>query len=129
TRQHWLDVNTNRMRPARGPFETTEGRRAVTLDGRPLLVYEHEDDLVRGFAAMYRFLAREGDALLAAGSPFDQFRHADVRFIYRSTSLYAVVLDRLRNADLLRDGADRSIEIEQLAVAALSGAKDDNRTG
>src|SRR5262249_50197569 len=52
-----------------------------------------------------------------------------VRFIYRNTTLYLAVLDSLNRPGLLRDGADRSIEIEHLAVAALSTAKFDDRDG
>src|SRR5262249_22249230 len=54
---------------------------------------------------------------------------ARARFVYRKTSTYGAIQDRLHQPDLLRDGADRSIEIEQLAVAALAGEAADGRAG
>ena len=129
TWQRWFLVNTDRMRLGRGPFEEGPTRRAALTNGKPLRVYDHESELVEGFAAMYRFLVRERNALLAPESPFQSLRNAQVRFVYRNTELYSAILDRLNEPDLLRDGADRSLEIEQLAVVALIGEKFDGRSG
>jgi type 2 lantibiotic biosynthesis protein LanM len=129
TWQRWLLVNTDRMRLGRGSLEEGPTPRAALSNGQPLRVFEYESDLVDGFAAMYRFLVRERNTLLSPESPFQSLRNAQVRFVYRNTELYSTILDRLNEPDLLRDGAERSLEIEQLAVAALIGEKFDGRSG
>src|SRR5207247_5736796 len=53
----------------------------------------------------------------------------ETRCGYRRTSVYGVLLDSLKKPEFLRDGADRSIEIEKLAVAALVGVNMDGRSG
>jgi type 2 lantibiotic biosynthesis protein LanM len=121
TRTRWVHVNEDRMRLERVPGDATP----PALAGSKGRVEEHERELVEGFAAMHRFLARVRGTLLDGA----HLRRAEVRFVHRSTSLYALVLERLRDPQLLRDGSVWSIEIEQLAVSALRAATADGRTG
>lgn len=125
----WVDVNTDRMRITRVPPAPERGPAAATGQGFSRSVYQHEAELVSGFEAMYRFLASHQHELLHPDSPFQRLRGASVRFVYRNTAIYAAILDRLTRPEFLRDGAERSIEIEELAYAALSGERFDGRSG
>jgi type 2 lantibiotic biosynthesis protein LanM len=124
----WVDVNTDRMRITRMP-PPLEQKPAAREGGLSRSVYQHEAELIRGFEAMYRFLASHRNDLLLPDSPFQRLRCAAVRFVYRSTGVYAAILDCLTRPEFLRDGAERSIEIEELAYAALSGERFDGRPG
>src|SRR5206468_453973 len=67
------------------------------------------------------------DELLAERGPLRRFRGLKLRFILRATRTYAQLARRLLRPEFLRDGADRSIEMDRLARAfALhyAGAQD-----
>ena len=125
----WTAINTDRMRLVRQPIVYQPKPRAARADGTPLRVVEHEEEVVAGFEAMYRFLMREREALLTDGSPFEQLKAARVRFVIRNTGVYAAMLERLRQPELLRDGADRSLAIEALARSAVINETADGRGG
>ena len=127
--RRWINVNTDSMRVVREAFRSAPDPATATNESGSLRVYEHEAEVVRGFEAMYRFLMRERGALLAPGGPLERLGDAQVRFVYRNTAVYLAVLDRLTHPDLLRDGVDRSIEIESLAAPALSNKAVDGRPG
>jgi type 2 lantibiotic biosynthesis protein LanM len=129
TYEGWIFVNTDRMKLARRSREVAPAPRAALAGGGVLRVYEYEADLVRGFEEMYRFLVRERASLLADGSPFCELRRAEVRFVHRNTSLYSHVLRLLQQPRFCRDGAERSIQIEQLALLSLRNAALDGRPG
>jgi type 2 lantibiotic biosynthesis protein LanM len=125
----WTAINTDRMRLVRQRIVYQPRPRAAKADGTPLRVAEHEGELVAGFEAMYRFLMREREALLAGGSPFQRLKDARVRFVIRNTGVYAAMLERLRQPELLRDGADRSLAIEALARSGVINETADGRGG
>jgi lantibiotic modifying enzyme len=80
---------------------------------------DYEDELVTGFEAMYRFLQHERTSLSKPDSPFHKLSGVAVRFADRHTAQYSDVVNTLRHPDLCRDGADRSLQIERLALARL----------
>jgi type 2 lantibiotic biosynthesis protein LanM len=125
----WADVNTDRMRLVRFVPPRERNPAASTDAGLPRAVSQREGELVTGFQAMYKFLASHRDQLLLPASPFQQLRGATVRFVYRNTAIYAAVLDRLTTPRYFRDGAERSIEIEELAYGALAAERCDGRPG
>src|SRR5262249_10262663 len=127
--KHWVFVNTDRMQLVRGPVDDNPPPRAALTDGTPLHVYDYEAELINGFEQIYRFLVRERGALLAPDSPFQRLSCAKVRFVHRHTTVYSALLDRLRQPDFLRDGLDRSLEIERLAFAAFNENACDGRSG
>ena len=74
--------------------------------------------MVEGFRRMYRFLLDHRDALLGA-EPLRELAREQVRFVFRATSVYWLILHNLRHRRYLRDGADRSIGLEQLGRAQV----------
>ena len=129
TVRRWLFPNTDQMKRVTVPLDSSPSPRAAMAGGAPLQVSDYETELVHGFQSTYRWLIRERKVLLSDKSPLRQLAQVRARFVYRKTSTYGAIQDRLNQPDLLRDGADRSIEIEQLAVAALVGEAADGRAG
>ena len=117
--QKWEHVNTDRM-----TLEYTQGRMQgqasiPRMAETPLTLAEYGDDLVTGFRQMYQFLTEQRDALLAPDSPLHELGRQQVRFIFRGTRIYGLILKQLTTPVHLRDGADQSILLELLARAGL----------
>ena len=74
--------------------------------------------MVEGFKRMYRFLLDRRDALLGS-DPLLELAREQVRFVFRTTRVYALILRNLQNRRYLRDGVDRSIQLEQLGRAQV----------
>jgi type 2 lantibiotic biosynthesis protein LanM len=129
TSMGWVFVNTDRMKLAPLPNESKPAPRAAMANGEPLRVYEYEEELVSGFEAMYRFLRTKRQFLAGPDGPLQRLRGVQVRFVHRNTSLYSLVLSLLRKDHFCRDGVDRSLQIEQLALACLTGEAADGRPG
>lgn len=115
----WGNPNTDFMRIVRRRIDPERAGNVPRLGDENQHAGDHVDALVGGFAAMYRLLLDRREALVASGllSPLE---HQPVRFLFRQTSLYAMLLDRLLHPRYLRDGADRFIQIEVLARPLLS---------
>lgn len=96
--------------PKSGPF----------LDEIKLELENYHEDLVNGFQQMYRFLMERRSLLLAPDSPLTKLGDQVVRFIFRNTSTYASVLQQSLNPKFLRDGAERSIQLDILSRPMLS---------
>ena len=123
----WVDVNTDRMRLEMLPLDALLPPRAMWGNGRPISMSQHADVLVHGFEAMYRCLSAHRAELLESSSRLMQLRPARIRIVHRNTSVYDALLNDLRSPDLLREGIDRSLHLERLAVAALQAQADDGR--
>jgi type 2 lantibiotic biosynthesis protein LanM len=76
---------------------------------------EHVEDLVRGFEEMYRLLVRHRAVLRADDGPLSAFRDQRVRWVFRPTEQYGQILRRSVAPECLRNGCDRSIEIDHLS--------------
>jgi type 2 lantibiotic biosynthesis protein LanM len=114
----WVRINTDRM-ALEFAFAKLRARGNVpTLDDVPLSLQEHSPQVVEGFRRMYRFLLDHRDALLGA-DPLRELAGEQVRFVFRATRVYGLILRKVRHRRYLRDGADRSIQLEQLGLAQV----------
>src|SRR5512144_30385 len=123
----WEHVNTDRMTLQYGPVKGGVPANGPTLDGAPLSLGEHTAEVVVGFQRMYRFLLDQRAALLSAESPLSELGRQQVRFVYRATHVYFSIAQRLLHPRYLRDGAERSIQLELLgrSVVPLEGPSRD----
>lgn len=112
-RPRWVRTNTDRMTLEPGAAAHRSRTNIPRLGEVPLRLQDHGPELVAGFRAMYTFLVEHRDALLAS-EPMQDLARQQVRFVFRPTGIYDRILYRLRLPRLLRDGAERSIELEQL---------------
>jgi hypothetical protein len=76
---------------------------------------EHLDALRRGFATAYRCFLASRDELSADDAVRAALSGLELRVLLRDTRTYARLLLYLLQPELLRNGLDRSIEIEWLA--------------
>lgn len=110
----------------RGPSGTADNgnhtERTVNLPvlhGRPIPAGEQQTALIAGFTDMYRFLMDRKQELLGADSPFTAFADQPVRIILRPTAVYRAALNRALHPNFLKEGIDRSIELETLRRPVL----------
>lgn len=109
----WVSINTDRMALKQAPMTLPARANVPVLDDVPLGLHDHGPQLVDGFRRMYRFLFDHRKAL-AKSDMLRELARQEVRFVYRPTKIYATLLANLRDRRYLRDGADRSIYLEQL---------------
>ena len=78
------------------------------------------EEIVDGFQQMYHFLVTHQEALLSSDSPLTALTHQQVRFVFRPTRVYASILNSTLQPKYLRDGIERSMQIDTLSRALLS---------
>ena len=124
----WERINTDRMTLEYGPFKMGAKANRPMLDGTFPPLEKYAAEVIAGFQQMYRFLMDERAALLAAESPLYALARQQVRFVYRATREYFSIAHKLLHPMYLRDGADRSMQLELLgrAVVPLEGSLRDN---
>lgn len=111
----WKDINTDDMDVFHQSVTLPRQRNAAMLDGVAASPGDHVEDVVAGFSEMYRLLLRHRSALLAADGPLAGFRTQPVRYVFRATEQYGQILRRSLAPESLRNGCDRSIELDHLS--------------
>lgn len=89
------------------------------LDGIPLEGGDYLNEIVWGFEQMYGFLMSHQQVLLAEDSPLAALQNVEVRFMFRMSQVYAKILEHIQSPKWLRNGIDKSIEIDHLSRAFL----------
>jgi type 2 lantibiotic biosynthesis protein LanM len=89
------------------------------LDKIKLELQDYHTEIVNGFEQMYRFLMTNRQELLAIDSPLTALANQSVRFVFRNTSTYASTLQLSLNPKFLRDGVERSIQLDILSRPML----------
>jgi type 2 lantibiotic biosynthesis protein LanM len=115
----WKDVNTDLMELAYETVQGHPGPNAPRLGGEVLSPNDYLAEIADGFAATLRWLIAERDRMLAPGGPLHALAELRVRFIFRATAQYLMIMKGSRVPHLLRDGADRSIHLEPIAAPLL----------
>ena len=117
----WQAVNTDRMALVTELVRMAVQANQPMLADTPLRLDEHSAEFIAGFRQMYRFLQAHRYDLLAPSSPLATLAHQRVRFLYRSTHVYTAMAQKLTAPRYLRNGADRSIQLEVLGRTLLVG--------
>jgi type 2 lantibiotic biosynthesis protein LanM len=81
-------------------------------DARP---GDYLEEIVAGFENVYRILLDNCEALLAPASPLELLAKAPMRLIFRETQTYFNILKKSLDPLVMRDGADRSVDLEVLS--------------
>ena len=87
--RRWRNVNSDVMELTYEYATLHAQPNVVKLNNEPLSPLRFEEQLVDGFRRMYRVLLDQREALLAPDGALSSFAHVPVRFLLRSTSLYA----------------------------------------
>ncbi|MGL5796440.1 MAG: type 2 lanthipeptide synthetase LanM, partial [Waterburya sp.] len=91
------------------------------LRDEPLNARNYLSDIILGFRQMYDFLGDHRETLLAADSPLHNFARHKVRYVFRPTRIYHIILNNSFHPDLLQSGIDRSISIDLVSRAFITG--------
>lgn len=115
----WRDINTDLMERDEEPGRLRPAANAPTLRGVPLSPNDYAAEIEAGFEQMYRFLMERRGELLAPDGPLAALAHQSVRWIWRGTRGYSLLLTKALEPGYLRDGADRSVQLDLLSRALL----------
>src|SRR6185437_7815146 len=110
----WDGTGTDEMRVISRRMELPGARNRPTLLGQEINLLDYQEELIRGFKAMYQMLRTHREELLGAGGPLDAFAQDEVRFIARTTQTYSLLLRQSYHPDLLRDAPARGRFLKQL---------------
>ncbi len=105
-------VGTDHMRFIRQRAEMSDRQNRPVLVDTPVDVLDYSNQILTGFARVYRLLMQHREALLAG--PLLKFAHNDVRLIIRPTQAYAQLLQESYHPDLLRNALDRDRFFDRL---------------
>lgn len=114
----WKYVNTDSMVEMM-VAKTRQYKNAPKIDNHAANAGDYVGELTSGFTQMYHWFLQRRDHLLAETSPLKLFQNKKVRYVCRNTSLYGGIQYNSRLWDCLRNGVDRSIELDQLGYAML----------
>ena len=113
------DVNSDTMRLQRTRREAPTGHNVPSLAGRAVDASDFERQVVEGFSDCYRALMQCRRQLCGPGGFLEELSGLPIRFIPRHTSLYASLLERCLHPSYLKDGIERSIQLDALATPLL----------
>lgn len=100
----WEGVGTDEMRIVRERVEVSRAGHRPTLEGHEVNVLSYRQELVEGFADMYRLLLACRDELLSDSGPLSPFTGAEVRAIVRDTHAYDLLLQESFHPDFRGGG-------------------------
>ena len=115
----WENINTDNMSLGHESARIVPQANAPSLEGITLLANDYVEELVDGFEQMYQFFVAQREAFLATDGPLTALAHQQIRCVFRPTQVYALALQKSLQPQCLRDGADRSIELDVLSRALL----------
>ncbi|BAZ52082.1 lanthionine synthetase C family protein [Nostoc sp. NIES-4103] len=119
----WKFINTDDMYQGYEKIDRPVEANIPILNGVALSPNDYINELVSGFEQMYRFLIKQRETLLASDSPLAAFQSQQVRFIFRPTKIYGMLLNKAMIPEFLRDGNSWSIEVDILSKSFLIAEK------
>jgi type 2 lantibiotic biosynthesis protein LanM len=115
----WHDINTDKMILRYENARTQLLTNFLSLDSMGLSLNDYVEEIVDGFQQMYQFLLRCRQTLLASESPLTTLSDLKVRFVFRGTKAYSSILQKTLTPKFLRNGAERSIQLDILSGPML----------
>jgi type 2 lantibiotic biosynthesis protein LanM len=119
----WININTDDMElgvkeihsspPTGAPWRIENGTKTFIPAG------EYITEILDGFKMMYETLLSVREQLLANEGQLSPFYSLPIRFIFRPTETYGLLLEHMFHAKYLRSGIDWSIELEALGLPLL----------
>lgn len=111
----WRNMNTDNMALHYEYDQRQFCKNVPFLNGVNLLPNDYLKEVVDGFRQMYHFLIEHKSAILATDGPLATLAHQQVRFTFRATLFYSVLLEASLKLEMLQDGVDRSIQLDFLS--------------
>jgi type 2 lantibiotic biosynthesis protein LanM len=116
----WKAVNTDEMHLAYEEVKLVVQANVPMLNGVALSPNDYLEEIVVGFRQMYHFLSDRQQALLTNHDFLKALQAQQVRFIFRATKVYQVLLEKSLSPEFLRNGIERSIELDILSQTFLT---------
>ncbi|NER27310.1 MAG: type 2 lantipeptide synthetase LanM [Symploca sp. SIO1C4] len=116
----WKNINTDNMVLGAESLSMPPQTNALLLNGITLSPHDYANEIIDGCQQMYQFLSERREVLLAADSPIANLSNQKVRFLFRPTEVYALVLSKIMQPKFLRHGVEYSIELDVLSRSFLS---------
>ena len=106
------EIGTDQMRIIRQRVQMHGAKNQPTLNDDALEFLDYQDQLLHGFASVYRLLLRQREIFLVEMLPL--FEHDVIRVIPRSTRIYASVLQESLHPTLLHNALLRDRFFDQI---------------
>lgn len=90
------------------------------LHGVALSPNDYLEEIVAGFRQMYHFLSDHRAALLANKDFLSLLSIQQIRYIFRPTNFYHLLLEKTLAPEFLRSGVERSIELDIVCQTCLT---------
>lgn len=119
----WKAVNTDEMHLVYEEVKLAVQANVPMLHGVALCPNDYLEEIVAGFRQMYRFLSDRRAALLADHDFLSSLPAQQIRFIFRPTNFYHVLLEKTLNPEFLRYGVERSIELDIICQTCLTSGQ------
>ncbi len=119
----WQSVNTDDMSRQYETEIWSLNKNVPRLADKIPSPNDYQEQIVRGFEQMYRFLLEDQEQLMAPDSPLAALQNQQVRFVFRHTRVYFILLQNTWTPDYLKHGVDFSIELDRLSRAYLLAAE------
>ncbi|MEO0472043.1 MAG: type 2 lanthipeptide synthetase LanM [Bacteroidota bacterium] len=111
------DTNTDTMRLVSYTIDYEDRDNLPHLTGEIQRLPAYQTSLEAGFQRMYDIILAERECLLGPDSPLRHFAHLQLRFLFRSTTIYSVILKNLLKPDYLKDATLYGLRLELLGRA------------
>lgn len=121
----WRNPNSDAMHLAQEPISVDRSDHLPMLDGVPGRVADHVDDVVDGFTQIYRLILSDQAAFAGDEGIARRFADSEIRFVFHATRIYGLVLKRLGAPRHMRNGVERSIEMDVISRFYLDSHKQD----
>lgn len=116
----YLDPNTDHMRMEAFEYDHETRSNLPMLSGVIQRIPAYEQALKTGFRKIYDLIIANRKELLSANSPLNAFQHLTLRTLFRSTTIYAVILKNLLKPQYLKDATRYGLRLELFARAFVT---------
>lgn len=118
-RKEWSDINSDRMKVTQVQSVATLPAVSPPLNGKPTSADDYLEEIIIGFEETYKILIEKSSELLHEEGPVVKFRYQKSRFVFRNTMNYFLLSEKLLHPKFMRDGMERSIQLDVLTRSAL----------
>jgi type 2 lantibiotic biosynthesis protein LanM len=117
----WLDINTDKMRLNQAAPKASAESNSPFASGSTRSPSEFLRFIKSGYQQGYQVILKKKSELFSNNDLLRSFDTLELRVIVRNTESYAQLQNHLLYPEFLKDGIDRSIELDWLARPLLSG--------
>jgi len=111
----WENINTNKMNFRLVNMQMQAMQNLPVFNGDIQLPSKFINDIISGFTSFYKFVMAHHHEI-----PIQLFAGKELRFIFRATRVYGLIMKQMMNPMYMRNGFDRSIQFDLLAKAFLN---------